>query len=360
MAVEPIEVVFSFDTTGSMYPCLTQVRRNLRETITRLIQDVPGIRIGLMAHGDDACRTEKYDIKVCDLTNDKARLVAWVDSIESSYGGGPHANYERVLDCARHAISWSAGKSKVLVILGDEVPHGPSFVHNNGQKYDWRNDLGLLLEAGVQVHGVHCLPGIRPASKVFYQELANKTGGFYLTLDQFNSVTDLVLAICYKEAGSEYVEKYEAEVQAQGRMTRNLSNTFSTLLNRKAQPAAIKPSVAGAALAGRFQVLRVDADQDIASFVRDNGLSFQIGRGFYQFTKRVLVQDHKEVILVDKTTGDVFCGDQARRMAGIPVGITEKVKPDSDELENFECFIQSTSANRKLLGGTKFLYEVQD
>jgi hypothetical protein len=29
MASSNIEVVFSFDTTGSMYPCLTQVRRNL-------------------------------------------------------------------------------------------------------------------------------------------------------------------------------------------------------------------------------------------------------------------------------------------------------------------------------------------
>lgn len=32
-----IEVVFSFDTTGSMYPCLTQVRRKIKSTVTRLI-----------------------------------------------------------------------------------------------------------------------------------------------------------------------------------------------------------------------------------------------------------------------------------------------------------------------------------
>ena len=38
-----IEVVFSFDTTGSMYPCLTQVRRKVKETVTRLMKDIPGL-----------------------------------------------------------------------------------------------------------------------------------------------------------------------------------------------------------------------------------------------------------------------------------------------------------------------------
>ncbi|GJD17992.1 hypothetical protein RIVM261_029480 [Rivularia sp. IAM M-261] len=47
-----IEVVFSFDTTGSMYPCLTQVRRRIKETVTRLMNELPLIKIGIIAHGD--------------------------------------------------------------------------------------------------------------------------------------------------------------------------------------------------------------------------------------------------------------------------------------------------------------------
>ena len=39
-----VEIAFSFDTTGSMYPCLGEVRRKLQEVITRLKRDVPGIR----------------------------------------------------------------------------------------------------------------------------------------------------------------------------------------------------------------------------------------------------------------------------------------------------------------------------
>jgi hypothetical protein len=46
-----IDVVFSFDTTGSMYPCLEEVRTKLQEITKRLVKDIPNIRIALIAHG---------------------------------------------------------------------------------------------------------------------------------------------------------------------------------------------------------------------------------------------------------------------------------------------------------------------
>ena len=47
-----VEVIFSFDTTGSMSPVIKNVRNNLTETIDRLFNEVKGLRIGLIAHGD--------------------------------------------------------------------------------------------------------------------------------------------------------------------------------------------------------------------------------------------------------------------------------------------------------------------
>src|SRR6516164_2039349 len=48
---ENIEVVISFDTTGSMYPVLTQVRRNVEDVVNRLFREIPNIRIGVITHG---------------------------------------------------------------------------------------------------------------------------------------------------------------------------------------------------------------------------------------------------------------------------------------------------------------------
>jgi putative copper resistance protein D len=49
---------------------------------------------------------------------------------------------------------------------------------------------------------------------------------------------------------------------------------------------------------------------------------------------------------------------KAREIAGIPIGVTSRLKPAI--LKTYDIFVQSTSSNRKLLGGTKFLYEVEE
>lgn len=45
-------------------------------------------------------------------------------------------------------------------------------------------------------------------------------------------------------------------------------------------------------------------------------------------------------------------------MLGLPMGATVRIKPSN--LEKYIVFVQSTSANRKLVGGTRFLYEIED
>jgi hypothetical protein len=61
---------------------------------------------------------------------------------------------------------------------------------------------------------------------------------------------------------------------------------------------------------------------------------------------------------MDRKTGDLFEGEAAREILGLPEGSTVRIKPNN--LEKYMVFVQSTSANRKLIGGTKFLYEVED
>ena len=47
-----IDILISFDTTGSMYPCLSQVIRNISELSVKLFNEIDDLRIGLIAHGD--------------------------------------------------------------------------------------------------------------------------------------------------------------------------------------------------------------------------------------------------------------------------------------------------------------------
>lgn len=347
-----VEVVFSFDTTGSMYPALSQVRRNIRATATRLMKEIPGIRIGIIAHGDYCDKGSTYVTKILDITDDADRITRFVDKVEPTGGGDAPECYELVLNEAKD-MSWTPNYTKCLVMIGDDVPHGPA---HNPRRLDWRVELAGLITKGIQVYGVQALG--RSHATAFYKELAEKSGGFHLNLDQFSAVTDMILAICYKQTGDAKLEDLERELGGAGRMNRSMNDVFTTLLKRSksvrhyATPglAAVPPS--------RFQVLAVDKDASIMDFVQDNGLRFHTGRGFYEFTKTETIQAKKEVVLVERKTGDMYTGVAARALLGLPEGVNARIKPTS--LADYMVFVQSTSSNRRLKGGTRFLYEVAD
>ena len=87
---------------------------------------------------------------------------------------------------------------------------------------------------------------------------------------------------------------------------------------------------------------------------------FRKGCGFYQFTKSVKVQAHKEIILIEEETGDLFGGKESRKILGFPAFGVIDVSPKKCAAlqdDRYTAFVQSTSVNRKLIGGTKFLYE---
>ncbi|NTX12135.1 VWA domain-containing protein [Myxococcus sp. CA056] len=346
-----VEIVFSFDTTGSMYPCLAQVRKKLHGTVSRLMKEIPGIRIGVIAHGDYCDARSTYVTKILDLTDDAKAVVRFVDKVGQTGGGDAPECYELVLHEAQ-SLSWTVGYTRAFVLIGDDVPHAPS---DNPKRLDWRKEVDALGRMGVPVYGVQALA--RRHATPFYKELAEKSGGFHLSLDQFAHVTDMLLAVCYKQSSDARLQAYETEVAKEGRMSRGLNAMFSTMLQRKTSSDYAETDLRAVA-PGRFQSLEVDDDMPIKAFVQENGLGFKTGRGFYEFTKTETIQGHKEVVLMDRKTGDFYSGERAREMLGLPPGETVRIRPAS--LEKYVVFVQSTSANRKLVKGSKFLYEVED
>ena len=64
----------------------------------------------------------------------------------------------------------------------------------------------------------------------------------------------------------------------------------------------------------RFKILQVPKKCTIKQFVLSNNLEFKVGRGFYEFTKPEIISHKKEVVLVDKESGEFFSGRDAARM----------------------------------------------
>lgn len=106
-----------------------------------------------------------------------------------------------------------------------------------------------------------------------------------------------------------------------------------------------------------FPVSVGDDGVDIRSFVeaRLNGRKMLKGAGFYQLTKtEPTVQDHKKILIRDKTTQAIYFGVAARQMLGLPTWGDVRLAPGNHG--NFSIFIQSTSVNRKLTANTLLIY----
>lgn len=85
------------------------------------------------------------------------------------------------------------------------------------------------------------------------------------------------------------------------------------------------------------------------------GHQYVAGRGYYQLTLApVKVQIQKDIAIVEKKSGLVYTGKNARALLGMPGNLEVTLRASQNP--DYDIFIQSTSSNRKLLHGQKYLY----
>jgi len=225
-----IDIAFSFDTTGSMYPCLEEVRRKLEEITTRLLKDIPNIRIAFIAHGDFCDQRESYVIKAQDFSKDPKELIKFVKTVGKTGGGDAPECYELVLREAQ-SLSWDPNCSKALIVIGDEIPHPASYTD---QDIFWKDQTIKLADAGVAVYGVQALNNAHATP--FYSEISTLTGGFHLHLRDFALITEMFVAVCFRATSQEKFDEYQMQVEERGGMTTQVKQ----MLNDLAKPTEKK------------------------------------------------------------------------------------------------------------------------
>jgi len=243
-----VEIVFSFDTTGSMSACLAEVRKKVSETVTRLMKDIPNIRIGIIAHGDYC--DGKNILSILDLSKDVNEICKFVNTVSPTGGGDAPEAYELVLRDAQK-LSWTKGHSKALVMIGDEVPHCPSYTTS---KISWFDEVDRLVELGVKIYGVRALSCTYAIP--FYEELSERSGAVSINFQSFKLIVDMFLAICYREASPQKLQAFEEEVKQEGKMNAELGSIFQTLSKPNAEIKKEK---------------KMRSDQPWYDFSKDNG-----------------------------------------------------------------------------------------
>lgn len=99
-----------------------------------------------------------------------------------------------------------------------------------------------------------------------------------------------------------------------------------------------------------YTIIPVREDSPIKEYVEDwTKEHYRLGSAYYQPTKPVVIQDHKNILIQRVKDGRVYEGRNLRSLLGLPDN-TVKVTPGSHT--DWRIFVQSTSVNRKLLRDT--------
>ena len=277
------DIVISFDTTGSMSPCIREVRRRVKETVGKLFDNIPELRISIIAHGDYCDGSLCYSN--VEFTSDKNKLVSFIEQVPNTNGGDSDECYEFVLHQINN-FNWTA-ENRALILIADALPHKVGYTYGPiYNEYDWVTEAKNLANRRVSVYAVEAL-GSRN-SKAFYEPLSELTNGRKLDLNQFTDAVETIIAISYHSGSKEKLGEYKQELENSFKMNRNLAAVFNAL----GHTVKIETDKSGLIPVPpyRFQILHVDNVCDIKSFVEKVGIKFRKGRGFYQFTKSETVQ----------------------------------------------------------------------
>jgi hypothetical protein len=166
---------------------------------------------------------------------------------------------------------------------------------------------------------------------------------------------------------------YEWETTSKGLETANAANRVSTqsyFTSRSAgatKVAALYADVDLAALKKKelrdlddvtssFKIYEVSKEEEIKPFLLGKTKAdYVTGAGYYQLTKPEKVQPDKKVVIMKKGESNLYGGDDARELVGIPLNVEVRVNPKN--LADYLVFIQSKAPNRKLVRGTRVLWD---
>jgi hypothetical protein len=226
------EIAFCFDTTGSMNPCIANVRKHIEKTCEDLFKDIPNLKVGFIAHGDYCDGPKCYTI--LELTDDQSKVFSFIRNAPATGGGDEPECYELALNLAK-GLKWSDSKGgKVLVMIGDAAPHEPDYPENK-DKLDWRKELADLKEMGIAVYPLQCLYYDRksPANQ-FWAAIGEVMGTPLLKLHNFEDASLAVKGFAYAATGSEAYAGYEKKLaRAKVKLSPEISS-FNTVLRDEA------------------------------------------------------------------------------------------------------------------------------
>ncbi|HEY0392215.1 MAG TPA: vWA domain-containing protein [Solirubrobacterales bacterium] len=222
------DVMFVFDTTGSMGGAIDEAQAEIQEAMTQIGASLPDVQFGLSEVSDynDVVNPGEFEYGIGDgfapwtlhvpITSNQSAISAALLGLEANGGGDSPEAYGRGLfeSDANPAVGWRPGARGVIVLVADDVPHdnelnegipdsvwyeapfvtgvdpGADNTVGTADDLDWQGVLQRLVADGrplefVDYHG-------QPAYFPYWQNWTARTGGGAVEAGEGNLVAQLV------------------------------------------------------------------------------------------------------------------------------------------------------------------------
>jgi len=198
-----LEIVFVFDSTGSMGRAIHDTRNTIVQLLAVLRALVPDARVGLVTYRDRSPR-EAYLVREIPLGPDFWRAANFVHSVGAD-GGGDRAEDVRAGLGAAFAQPWQHGTRRVVVLAGDAPPH------DDDQARLLADVRAFAADGRSFVHALVVSPGAAgDDTRECFARIARAGRGTCLDLADHEGVMQLVVTLAF---GREYDRDIAAMVR---------------------------------------------------------------------------------------------------------------------------------------------------
>ncbi|MCA8969123.1 MAG: VWA domain-containing protein [Planctomycetes bacterium] len=161
-----LEIVFCFDSTGSMGHVIDDAKSDMLELFDLMQELVPTTRLGIITYRD---RGDSYVTRETRLGIGRFEALAFLSSVKADGGGDFPEAVDEALKVARK-MPWRQRARKVTIIVGDAPPHRDRM----------RQTLGLARTIGQKNGQVHVLVSGNMAHAKPLESVARAGGGRFL------------------------------------------------------------------------------------------------------------------------------------------------------------------------------------
>lgn len=170
-----LDIVFVFDTTGSMGEEIERLKRTIELIYLNLssMQGKPRVRFGMVLYKD---RGDEYITRMVPLTENLNDFQSALNEVEADGGGDLEEDLQSALHDLLYQMQWGNNAIRMGFIITDAPPH-----LDYGQSFTYAHAVKSAREKGLKIFSVGT-GGLDIKGEYVLRQISQYTGGKYIFL----------------------------------------------------------------------------------------------------------------------------------------------------------------------------------